>query len=121
MSFPAINFKFSGVESTAVPVQLLEDKFQLLGKFVGDETDVKCEVEFEKVTASQSGEVHRVEANLWLHGTLYRADATELSFEAAIDEVRDELDKELRRANDKRHSLVRRGGRAIKDLLRFGG
>ncbi len=119
MSFPTIQFKFTSIDQSETPHVLLEDKFQSLGKFVGEETDVKCEVEFEKVTNSKSGEVHRVEANLWLHGKMYRAEATENSFEAATDEVRNELDKELRRANDKRHSLIKRGGRAIKEMLRF--
>lgn len=120
MSFPTINFKFTNTDSDNTLKTLLTDKFESLGKFVGDETDVKCDVEFDKVTNSQSGFVHRVEANLWLHGTMYRAEATLENFEAAIDEVRNELDKELRRANDKRGSLMKRGGRKIKEMLRFG-
>lgn len=121
MTFPTINFK--ALNSTAVDSSLhtlLEQKFQSLDKYVGEETDVKCDVEFEKVTASKSGEIYRVEANLWLHGKMYRAEATEVSFEVAIDEVRSELDKELRRAADKRESLMKRGGRRIKEMLRFG-
>jgi ribosomal subunit interface protein len=121
MTFPTINFK--ALNSTSVDdtlLSLLEQKFQSLDKYVGDETDVKCDVEFEKVTASKNGKIYRVEANLWLHGKLYRAEATEISFEVAIDEVQSELDKELRRANDKRDSLMKRGGRKIKEMLRFG-
>lgn len=120
MTFPTIQFKATNTETDEALQTLLEQKFNSLDKFVGDETDVKCEVEFEKVAPSQSGHVHRVEANLWLHGKMYRAEATEESFEMAIDEVRNELDKELRRANDKRDSLIKRGGRKIKEMLRFG-
>ncbi|MDA8596931.1 ribosome-associated translation inhibitor RaiA [Candidatus Pacebacteria bacterium] len=120
MTFPMISFKATSTEMDESLQQLVDQKFSSLDKFIGDETDVKCEVEFEKVAPHNSGEVHRVEANLWLHGTLYRAEATESSFEVAIDEVRDELDKELRRANDKRDTLVKDGGRKIKEMMRFG-
>lgn len=120
MSFPTINYKATATEMDESLQELVDHKFESLSKFIGDETDVKCDVEFEKVTTSQSGSVHRVEANLWLHGKLYRAEATEASFEAAIDEVRDELDKELRRSNDKRDTLLKRGGRKLKKMMRFG-
>ena len=120
MSFPTIQYKATNTELEDALTTLVDQKFTSLDKFVGDETDVKCEVEFEKVTNSQSGTVHRVESNLWLAGKLYRAEATEMSFEEAIDEVRDELDKELRRSADKHQTLIKRGGRKIKDMLRFG-
>ena len=94
--------------------------FTVKEQATGEETDVKCEVEFEKVAPSKNGEIFRVEANLWLHGKLYRAEATEISFEIAIDEVKSELDKELRRTNGKRDSLMKRGGRKIKEMLCFG-
>ena len=121
MTFPTINFKFLHAEEMdRSMVDLLEQKFQSLDKYIGEETDVKCEVEFEKVAPSKNGEIFRVEANLWLHGKLYRAEATEISFEIAIDEVKSELDKELRRTNGKRDSLMKRGGRKIKEMLCFG-
>lgn len=119
MTFPTINFKATNTEIDSRLETLLETKFQSLQKFIGDETDVLCEVEFAKETNHQSGRFFRVEANLTVAGKLYRAEATEHSFEEAVDEVRDELDKELRRANKKHDTLVRRGGQAIKRMMRF--
>ena len=121
MSFPMINYKAMNTELDVELQELVDQKFSTLEKFIGAETDVKCEVEFEKTAEQQSGNVHRVEANLWLRGKLYRTEATEVNFEMAIDEVRDELDKKLRRAGGKRDSLMKRGGRKIKEMLRFGG
>ncbi len=120
MTFPTINFKTTNIEVEDRLIDLLEDKLQSLNKYLGAETDVVCEAEFEKVTTSEKGSVHRLEVNLQVGGQLYRAEATEESFEKAIDEVRDELDKELRRANRKRDSLIKKGGRKIKEMLRFG-
>lgn len=115
-----INFKFTNTESSDGLKTVLEQKLQSLEKFIGDETDVKCDVEFEKVTTSEHGPVYRVEVNLYVAGTMYRAEATLETFEEAIDEVRDELDKELRRNNKKHADLIKKGGRKIKEWLRFG-
>lgn len=120
MSFPIINFKGTNTELDERLADLVSSKFTTLEKFLGDESDVKCDVEFEKVANQQSGKVFRLETNLWLKGKLFRAESTEDSFEMAIDEVRNELDKELRRDNDKHSSLIRKGGRKIKEMLRFG-
>ena len=118
--FPTISFKTTNTDSDPALQSLLEQKFSSLEKFLREGSDVSCNVEFEKVAPKQSGLVHRVEANLRINGKLYRAEATLRSFEEAIDEVRNELDKELRRAGDKRDSLMKRGGRKIKEMFRFG-
>lgn len=120
MAFPSINYKSTNTQVADELKTLLEAKFTSLEKYLGDETDVRCEVEFEQVAPQKSGQIYRVEANLWFKGNLYRADAVEDQFEKAIDEVRAELDKELRRANKKKRSLFKRGARQIKDMMRFG-
>lgn len=119
MSFPTITFKQTNVTVDEQLVSLLEQKLVTLEKFIGEAPSL-CEAEFEKVTHHQNGDVHRVEVNLQVNGKLYRAEATEDSFEKAIDEVRSELDKELGRARDKEDTLLKKGGRKIKELLRFG-
>lgn len=122
MSFPPINVKATNIDLSDELRTLLEEKFSSLEKFVPDnETDLKCEAELEKVTNHhQSGRIYRAEVNLSVAGKLYRAEATEEQIEQAIDEVRDELKRELRKAQDKRRSMVRRGGQAIKRMMRFG-
>lgn len=120
MTFPTITFKHTNIEPDADLQALVEHKFAPLSKYIGDETDVSCDVEFEKRMTKTSGIVCRMEANLWLAGTLYRAEANDESFEKSVDEVRNELDKELRRARSKRETLIKRGGRRLKEMMRFG-
>lgn len=120
MTFPTITFKHGGIENGSALERVVESKFASLAHFIGSETDTRCEVEFQKVATHQSGKVFRVEANLWLHGTLFRAEATEESFAKAIDEVRAELDAAMRSAHDKRSSLLRRGSRKLKEIMRWG-
>ena len=117
MAFPTINYKYNGLNEAQPLTSLVELKFSSLEKFLGEETPVVCDAEFEKVAPQQSGTVHRFEVNLQVGGTLFRAEATEDSFEKAIDEVRDELDKELRRAKDKQVTLDKQAGRVAKEQM----
>lgn len=120
MSFPIIQFKSTRVEVDDDLKDLTEQKLSILDKFIGSDSSTKCEVEFEKVTAQQNGQIHRVEANILHGGRLFRAEATELSFEEAIDKVRQELEEEIRRAGEKQESLFRRGARRLKEMMRRG-
>lgn len=112
-----INFKYNDLPEATSLAPIVEQKFGQLDKFLSHARSVSCEAEFEKVAPQQNGQVHRFEANLMIDGTLYRAEATEESFEKAIDEVRNELDKEIRRTQKKRGDLARRAGRALKELI----
>ena len=49
---------------------------------------------------------------------MFRAEATEETFEIAIDVVRNELDQAMRKSHEKRDSLKRQGGRKIKEMIR---
>lgn len=122
MVFKNIIFKHTNVKSDDTLREYTSAKLELLNKHISaTETDITCEVEFEREAPEQhSGSVYRVEVNLLVAGNLYRAEATEASFEAAVDKVRNELDQELRRSNSKRTSLFRRGSRKIKEMMRFG-
>lgn len=119
MTFPTITFKQTNITVDDHLPDLIEQKLITLEKFIGEAPSL-CEVEFERLTHQQTGDIHRVEVNLTVNGKLYRAEATAESFEAAVDEVRDELDAELRRTREKDNTLLKRGGRKLKSLLRFG-
>jgi ribosomal subunit interface protein len=116
MAFPTINYKYNDLAEAQKLASVVDQKLSVLEKYIQTEA-VTCDVEFEKVTPQQSGKVYRVEVNLAIGGTLYRAEATEESFEAAIDEMRDELDKELRRAKDKQSTLGKQAGREMKEQM----
>lgn len=117
MTFPTITYKFNNLTEAQALTDIVEQKCATLEKFLQNSTAVICEIEFEKVAPRQNGQVHRVEANITVDGTLYRAEATEESFEKAIDEVRNELDIELSRAKDKRETLAKQQGREAKEQI----
>jgi ribosomal subunit interface protein len=121
MVFQNITFKHTNSNTDSRIHAFVSQKISTLEKYVGDATDVRCEVEFEKVAPHKSGNLCRVEVNVWVNGTLHRAEAVGQTYEAAVDVVRDELSQEMRKAHKKRNSLIRRGGRKIKEMMRFLG
>tara|TARA_B100001765_G_C19222101_1_gene214353 strand:+ start:52 stop:414 length:363 start_codon:yes stop_codon:yes gene_type:complete len=113
-----INYKYNDLEEAKALTPVMDGKLQpVLQKYVDDGASVLCEVEFERVANHQSGNIYRAEINTTIDGTLHRAEAVEVSFEKAIDEVRNELDKELRRAKGKQQSILKRAGRKLKETI----
>ncbi len=120
MSFPSITFKHTNIEVSRRLQDLITDKLRPLEKYLQYGSDVRCNVEFEKIVSHQNGNIHRVEANIWRSGRLFQSEATMESFEKAVDEVKQELEKELERAHDRRLSRLRRGARKIKEMILWG-
>jgi ribosomal subunit interface protein len=119
MSFPSITIKGANYSITPDLSALVEHKLAPLGKFIPDGLPTTCEVELEKVAEHQSGKIYRAEINLSVNGKLYRAEGVEDQIEKAVDGMRDNIRHELQRDHERRDSLLRRGGRKIKQMLRF--
>lgn len=120
MIFKNITYKHTNIETDHKLDSLVEQKLVSLEKYVEPEAEARVEVEFEKIPSHKTGPICRLEINVWVQGVLYRSESTEDTFEMAVDVVRNELDKEMRRAHSKRHSLLRRGSRKIKEMMRWG-
>jgi ribosomal subunit interface protein len=100
---------------------LIEGKFAALDKLVthaGSPATLACEIE-ESIAVERAGAKYRAEGNLSVDGKLFRAEATGATLEDAIDKVRDDLVRELQHAQGKKHGLIKRGGAALKRMLRF--
>lgn len=118
-----INIKATNMELTSAISNYVEEKLQSAEKFAVPhrEEEMFAEVEIGKISNHHhSGEVFRAETNLRVRGKLYRAVSEETDLYAAIDDMRNELVRELNSHKDKDRTLVRRGAAMIKNLLRFG-
>lgn len=118
MTTPNITFKHTNTDVDYELQTVLTQKITALEKYFEEPTLI--EVEFRKEAPKNSGDVFVTEINCTVKGELYRAVATNDSFEKSIDEARDELDKELRRDKKKKDSMFRKGARRIKEIMRFG-
>lgn len=113
-----VDFNYNNHDEARSLTEVTEQKLATLGKFIAEDQSVICAAEFDRVAANQSGHIFHFAVNLEIDGDMYRAESTEDSFEAAVDEVRNELDKRLRRNKSRKDSLGKQAGRAIKRLLR---
>lgn len=118
MSFPLIQIKSTNINLSSAQRALIEHKLTALAKLLPPEkTDLHCEFEAERLPEHQSGRIFRAEVNLSVGGTLYRAEATEEQLEKSIDVVRNELKQVLQSELGKRHTLKRKGGQLIKEMM----
>ena len=100
----------------------IEKKFGPLERLVSRAVSpamLECEIE-ESMAVERAGAKYRAEGNLSVDGKLYRAEAEGVTLENAVDTVRDDLMRSVRDAQVKRRGFIKRGGAALKQMLRFG-
>lgn len=118
-----IRIKTTNYKLTPEVADYLNQRLKALGKFIGRDEDVaRCEVEIGRAQGhSEHGDVWRAEINLIHAGVTLRAEAVEESINASIDKVKDEVIRQLKREKRLHIRLARRGGKALKNMLRGVG
>jgi len=77
----------------------LDKKIEKLGKFQQQVTS--CNVELDKDTKSQSGNIFRAEINLGIKGKLFRAEVRAENIKAAIDMAQEKIVRQVTRDKEK--------------------
>ena len=116
-----IQIKNTNFNMTEDIEEYLNSKISTVEKFLGNveqEGQVLVEAEMERLTHHKKGEVFRVEFNITSHGKLYRAEATSFDPRSAIDNAKDQVEKQIRRSKTKRFALFTKGARAIKGIIK---
>lgn len=114
--------KGTGVEVTTEIADYIDQKVRAFDRFVHDGKEALAEVELRKEEGvGHTGKIYYAEVNLTIDGKLYRATANEASFQAALDEVKDEMLRELRSTKQKRLFSIRDGGKRVKAWLTGSG
>jgi len=90
-----------------------------IGKLlVHERSPIEIGVELIRVTRHhQKGKVFRAEVQVVLHGHKVVAEAGAESIKQAIDQVKDELEREIKHHRGKETTLSRKRGRFLKKLL----
>jgi len=117
-----LTIKTTHISLTPAIADYLEKKLATLKRIVdidGDNVLVQCELG-KTTNHHRSGDIFRAEVNLHINGKFLRAVAKRDDLYAAIDEVKDEIAREMTTMKEKRKSLLRKGAHKIKKLLRFG-
>ncbi len=118
-----IKIKATNIELTDAISSYVEEKIRSVEKFVvpHEEELPLVEVEVGKATKSHtSGDVFRAEVSMRVRGKHFRAVSEKSDLYSAVDDMKDELIRELNSHKGKERSMMRRGAGMIKNLLRFG-
>lgn len=119
----SINFHIKTKEHDLTPAmtELVHEKLGVIEKYVDTSGDheVLAEVELgRRSNHHNKGDVYRAEVNLSYRGNVYRAVAKRSDAAEALDVLKDEITKQLRRNKGRRENLFVRGARQIKRMLR---
>ncbi|MFA6338942.1 MAG: ribosome-associated translation inhibitor RaiA [Candidatus Paceibacterota bacterium] len=114
------NLKLTNLESTPSISDYLEKKLSALDKLIDLENEnVYADVEIGKTSNHHfKGDIFRAEINLHLEDETLRAVAETDNLYASIDDMKDEILKEVRNKKKYRKQILKKGHQKIKKILR---
>lgn len=116
-----INTKASGFDLTPSINDYLSQKIGALEKFIdlGDDSAI-LDIEVGKTTNHHktADDLFRAEFNLTWKGKQYYAASEKPELYAAIDEVKDEVVRQLNTSEKKEDTMIRKGGLEAKEMLK---
>ena len=116
-----MNIRVKGTNITLTPAisAYVDKRVSKLDKLVGGDPSIMCDIELGKTSAHhQKGDIFRAEIHIVGAGLDAYAAAEHEDLYAAIDEVRDDIVRDLRAKKGKRLSYIRRGGAQVKAMVK---
>lgn len=117
-----INIKATNLELNDSVRAYIDEKINGLERFIQnvDLSAVECRVEVARTTMHhRKGDVYRAEVDIRLPGKVVRAEAEEWNLRQAIDQVKDELQRELKKYKEAQSAKYKRGARIFKQLVKL--
>jgi len=117
-----LTIKATGIKLTDDVRDYLNKKLLTLEKYINlEDPSVLTSVELGRSTKHhQSGDIFYAEISIYRGKEMWRSVANDLSLNAAIDSMHDEIARVVTEGKGKKLSLARRGGLAAKELMRYG-
>ncbi len=119
-----IRIKATNYEMTPEVAAYLDERVTSIEKILGAEASAaRCEIEIGKAAGNQRHSEHMWKAEFLVTypgGPVARATNHAVSVNAAIDDAKEELVRQLRREKGLHRSFIRKTGSAIKRFMRFG-
>ena len=113
------NIKATNIELTDSIRDYIEKRLALAGKYVTTEDVHTIYVNVGKTTNHhKQGEFFKAEFDVTIDGESFHADAETEDLYVSIDEAHDELVRQIKDRKDHKISLVRRGARSVKKMLK---
>ena len=114
-----INIKATNISLTPAISEYVEKRISTLEKFYKEDEEIVINVEVGKTTEHhKSGDIFRAEIHIRSRGNEYYASAETEDLYASIDQVKDNIVRELTSTRKRAMRLIRKSGAKIKNLLR---
>ena len=119
-----INIKATNIELTDSIRDYLDKKMAQVEKFIkAPDTEPIADIEIGKTTNGKNSaeDLFKAEINLQIGGDLYRYNAEEAELYTAIDKMKDQIIREIRKEKEKKRDFFRRGALRMKEMIRGFG
>lgn len=105
------------IELSAALKDYAEKRLQAINKY---DSITSIDIELSKTTNHhRNGEIYAASVTVTTSlGKIYYANSEKVDLYEAIDDVRDDIVREIKSAKGKDHSLFRKGAQRIKNMLR---
>ncbi len=115
-----ISIQTQGVDETQALTEYAEKRLSGIEKYLHERENIHTlQLLLAKTTNHhKQGDIFRAEVTLSVNGRQFFARAEKDHIYAAIDEVREELIRELTGKRDRARTLIIRGARSIKKMLK---
>ncbi len=114
-----INIKSTNIALTPAIEEYINKKILGIEKFVSDSEEALASVEVGKTTKHhKQGDVFRAEIHMKVPGNEFYVTVEKDDLYAAIDEVKDELVRDMTSRRKRALRLLRKGGQKIKEFIK---
>lgn len=118
-----IKIKASNIDLTPAISDYAEKRIRMLEKFMGENVgSALAEIEVGKITHHhRQGDIFRAEVNIRTGEGKFRAVSEGEDLYSSIDDVKDEIEREIISYKDKKRTLFKKGASVVKDILKGFG
>ena len=114
-----IQIKTTTLSLTPAVSEYIEKRMASVSKFFENDSTVRCDIELARTTNHHNkGDIFKAEVHIVAKDKNVYASVEKEDLYVAIDLVRDDVIRNIVSSNDKKRSLIRRGGAKIKDLIK---
>lgn len=116
-----IKIKGTNLELTPQIREYLQQRLEDIDKFLANVGGTQqAEIELAKTTEHhQRGRIYKAEIMISLKGETIRAESKKENIHQAIDDVKDDITREIRKYKEKRSTQSRKKARFFKKLIRI--
>lgn len=113
-----INIKATNMELTSAINDYVNRRLSVIKKFVKD-GEMVAYVEVAKTTNHhKQGEIFRAEFNIEINGSKFYSFSEREDLYKSIDDVREDIVRQIKNNKDKKQTLFKRGASSVKKMLK---